>query len=222
MQPPYCTTILHQGQQSVGSIDGYYRVVYCSMLRMALRCEITLLNAGAVRAGKDYQPDEHFTWSDLTTEMPFTTGMSVCHIPGRVLQDTIQHSRQYAKLGIAKGGYLHTSRTAIYNEKDHAIESILGEPFDLDREYLTAFPNAFLDGLDNQTPLLEWAKTMKRDELPNEESAVPAKLAMVELFSALRWLRLGNFQDIAGDDGVICKNDVTERMKEIFGGMKQW
>jgi hypothetical protein len=194
----------------------------CSMLCMGLRCQVTLLSAGAVRAGKDHQADKHFIWSDLKAEMPFSTRMSVCLIPGKALQETIQHSRQHAKQGIAKGGYLHTSKTTtISNEKDNSIESILGEPFDPDREHLTAFPIAFLGGIDNHKPLLEWAKRKKPHELPNKELAVPAKLVLVEHFSALLWLRFGTFEEMAGDDDVICKNDVTERTKQMCGGNEE-
>ncbi|CAB9498070.1 5'-nucleotidase [Seminavis robusta] len=190
----------------------------CSMVRMGLRCQVALLNAGCVRAGKDYDHHAHFTWADLKAEMPFATPLCVCKIPGKVLQDTIQHSRRCAPQGIAKGGYLHASQTTICNE-DGTIQSILGEAFDPEREYLTAFPYSFLDGIDNHQPLLDWAATRDQTtELPSKHTTVPAKLVSVELLSALFWLRLGSFEEVAGDDGVICKNDLREHMKKIYGG----
>mmetsp|Transcript_16377 Transcript_16377/g.24999 ORF Transcript_16377/g.24999 Transcript_16377/m.24999 type:complete len:187 (-) Transcript_16377:490-1050(-) len=62
----------------------------CSMLRMGMRCEVALINAGSVRAGKVYDPDDFFTWSDMKAEIPFPTEMSVCSVPGKILQETIQ------------------------------------------------------------------------------------------------------------------------------------
>ena len=187
------------------------------MLRMGLRCQVCLLNAGCVRGGKDYSENDFFRWSDLKAEMPFGTHMSVCKIPGRVIQDTIRNSRQWGLKGIAKGGYIHASRNCVMSD-DGTIESIQGQPFDPDREYLTAFPHCFLTGIDNHVPMLEWAKTKNHDDLPSEHAAVPAKFVLVEFFSALLWLRMGNFDEIAGEDGVITKDDIRARMKELYGG----
>ena len=193
-------------------------VAFCSVLRMGLRCELCLLNAGCVRGGKEYHDDDDFTWSDLKAEIPFATRMSTCKIPGRVIQETINYSRQWAiNHGIAKGGYIHVSRCCVTNEDTGAIETVSGEPFDPNREYLTAFPYCFLQGIDNHEPLLEWAKSQSEEVLPKENSAIPAKFVFVEFLSAILWLRLGNFEELAGDDGTITKDDVRKRLKEIYG-----
>lgn len=189
----------------------------CSMLRMGLRCHVALMNAGCVRAGKDYDPDSYFTWSDMKAELPYPTNMCVGLIPGRVLQETIQFSRRFAKDKVAKGGFIHASRTTVCTDEGE-IQTIMGKKFDPDKEYLTAFPHGFLAGIDNQEPLLDWAATKKPEELPSVESAIPAKLILVELLSALLWMRFGTFEEVAGGDGVICKHDVRDRMRQLYGG----
>ena len=188
----------------------------CSMLRMGLRCEVTLLNAGCVRADHDYSNQEYFTWSDMKTELPYETRMMTAYVPGRVIQETIRYSRRYAKDGIANGGYLHASRTTVCTP-DGTIQSILGEKFDPNREYLTAFPYGLLQGMDDPKPFLEWAATKQPDELPSSHSAVPAKVVLVEFFSALLWLRFGSFEEMAQGDERICKEDVRDRMRHLYG-----
>lgn len=189
----------------------------CSMLRMGLRCQVVLLNAGSVRAGKEYDSDGFFTWSDMKAELPYPTEMSVCLLPGKVLLDTIQFSRRFAKDKIAKGGYIHTSGTTMFNEEGE-IKSILGKEFDPNQNYLTAFPHQFLSGIDNHQPLLDWAATKRPEDLPSSHSAIPAKLILVEFFSALFWLRLGSFEEVSRGGGVITKDDVRHRMKQLYGG----
>ena len=188
----------------------------CSMLRMGLRCDVCLLNAGCVRGNKDYSHDALFTWSDMKTELPYATRMSVCKIPGSTIQESIQYSRRFAPEKIAKGGYIHASKTTVCLD-DGTIHSILGEPFDPNRLYLTAFPQGFLKGIDDQRPFLEWAASQQAEDLPSSHSAVPAKIALVELFSALLWLRFGSFEDVSKGDTAICQQDVRERMRQLYG-----
>ena len=188
----------------------------CSMVRMGLRCHVALLNAGSVRAAKVYDHDHAFTWSDLKAELPFATEMVVCRLPGTVLQDALRHSRQYAPQKIAKGGYLHTSRTTVCHD-DGTILRILGQPFDPNQSYMTAFPYAILQGIDNHVPILKWAQTVDPSELPNGHVGIPVKFIIVQVFSTLLWLRLGPFSEIAGDDGVISKDDLQDRLQHVYG-----
>jgi len=186
-----------------------------SMIRMGMRCQCALLNAGCVRAAEEYRTDQHFTWSDLKAEMPFPTLIAVCRIPGQVLENTINHSRRLAGEGVASGGYIHPSRSVVMDGE--RIVSIMGSPFDPEEKYLTALPIGFLQGIDNHEPLLEWAKSDPVASSINEEAAIPSKLVLVEVFSALLWLQLGSFEELANGDGLITRDDVRQRMMEIGG-----
>jgi hypothetical protein len=188
-----------------------------TMLRMGMRCHCALLPAGSVRASKDYDQEAFFTWSDLMAEIPFPTAMTVCYLPGHVLQDTITHSRQgsWADPPAAKGGYIHTCTNIRYNDASRCIESIQDEPFESERLYLTTVPEQFFLGIDNHVPLLEWAR---RQTCLQHEAAIPAKLLIVEVFSTLLWLQLGSFADLDTDgDGHVTRADIQTRCRDIFG-----
>mmetsp|Transcript_22191 Transcript_22191/g.51184 ORF Transcript_22191/g.51184 Transcript_22191/m.51184 type:complete len:185 (+) Transcript_22191:3-557(+) len=70
--------------------------------------------------------------------------------------------------------------------------------------------------MDNHAPLLEWAK---RENISLDlDSAKPAKIVMVELFSVLLWLNMGSFCEIdANKDGVLTPDEIRERASLVFG-----
>jgi len=193
----------------------------CSMLRMGMRAQCAIINAGAVRGNKVYRNQKHFAWSDLKAEIPFSTGMTACFVPGKVLEETIAHSRRGSQHSPPKasGGYLHTSRNIKFSDtKSCKIESVGGKPFDPDQLYLTAMPAQFFDGIDNHKPLLDWAAGQAGPRPSLEESAVPAKMVLVEVFSALLWLQLGSFDEIdENHDGILQYDEVKARVLELYG-----
>lgn len=186
-----------------------------SLLRQGMRCECALLNAGSVRANKDYPPGANFTYKDLKAEIPFPTTMIACEIPGHILSDTVCHSRAGARQGEERGGYLHTSRNVVCNDKDEIV-SIAGKPLDPDRLYLTAVPYQFFQGIDNHEPLLKWAAEAKPSL--NDETSVPAKQLVVEVCSAQIWLQLGSFDEIDfNQDGVLTRDEIQARVEHVVG-----
>jgi len=208
-----------------------------SVLRMGLRCQCCIINAGCVRGNRRYPPDhEFFTWKDLKAEMPFPTEMVVSKIPGRVLEATITHSRKGAcnkPKPISRGGYLHHCTNMHYNNEMRSIETIQGIPFDPDQEYWTAYPKQFLEGIDNHEPLLEWVADQKKESedakkrgiacandfevLMEGDHGIPAKLVIVQVFSALVWLQLGSFSDLDTDaNGHISREEVKKRFSQVY------
>jgi 2',3'-cyclic-nucleotide 2'-phosphodiesterase (5'-nucleotidase family) len=189
-----------------------------TMLRMGMRAHCSIVNAGAIRGNKQYDPDGFFFWSDLKAEIPFPAEMVACDIPGRVLEATIRHSRQGARLTpqVSSGGYLHTCNNLEYNDEKQCIETIRKAPFNPDQVYLTTLPLQFFDGIDNHEPLLEWAKQTGIGL--TLESAIPAKMVLVEIFSALIWMHLGSFEEIdRNHDGLLTRDEVRARAIIIYG-----
>lgn len=190
-----------------------------SMLRMGLCCQCCIVNAGSIRGNQEYEPGAFFTWKDLKSEIPFSTKMTACYIPGSVLEAMIRHSRSYSKASppVAKGGYLHTCNNIVYDDGLSRIESIQGKPFNPDFQYLTALPCQFFEGIDNHMPLLEWYD--REQELSiDAESALPAKMVIVQTFSALLWLQLGSFRDLDKDqDGLLTKDEVRQEVVRVYG-----
>lgn len=199
--------------------DSTGSTVLCTVLRMAMRATVGITNAGTIRGNTTYPAEqEWFTWGDLKSEMPFSNQLVAVKIPGRVLEATITESRNGIRCDPprASGGYLHHCTAIKYSNETCKIESIGSEPFDPDKLYLTTLPGQFFDGLDNHEPLLEWAKTANLTI--DEESGKAAKLAVIEMFSALMWLDMGSFADIdTSGDGVISREEVQKRAEEVFG-----
>jgi 2',3'-cyclic-nucleotide 2'-phosphodiesterase (5'-nucleotidase family) len=199
----------------------------CTMLRMGMRAQCAVINAGAIRGGQVYAPDAHFTWSHLKAEIPFPTPLTACYIPGAVLQDTIRHSRLGAHMDPprASGGYLHTCSNIELHPRSDEILYIRDKEFDPDQMYLTALPAQFFAGIDNHQPLLDWAATQLQGEhaaealeLFSEESAIPAKMVLVQVFAASMWLRMGRFDEIdRNHDGVLTRDEVRARIATLFG-----
>lgn len=210
----------------------------CTMLRMGMRAQCAIINAGAVRGNKIYNnnnndddDDQYFCWSDLKAEIPFSTSLTACYIPGHVLEATIAYSRRGSRQTPpqASGGYLHTCRNIVFNDQDNRIESIGGKPLDPHHEYLTALPVQFFAGIDNHQPLLDWAAALRSSAPPgvveptapplySEESAIPAKMVLVQVFSALVWLQLGTFDEIdQNQDGVLQYKEVAARVSKLYG-----
>jgi 5'-nucleotidase, C-terminal domain/EF hand len=212
----------------------------CTMLRMGMRAQCAIINAGAIRGSRSYENDAYFTWADLKAELPFTTAMTACRMPGRVIEASLRHSRIGAVQfdpPIASGGYLHTCRNIQLSPcNDGTIESIEGKPFDPDKLYLTALPVQFFDGIDNHIPLLEWAEQQRTQRshsrdfqeandidgmsspLFTEESAIPAKMVMVQVFAASMWLQMGSFEEIdQNHDGIIRRDELRYRLLQVYG-----
>lgn len=194
--------------------------VFTTLLRMGLRAQCGLCSAGNIRGGKVYPKEqEWFTWSNLKSEIPFPNEMCAKEIPGRVLENIITYSRRLTKEDppVSSGGYLQICDKIEYDDDAQKILKIQGKTFDPDRKYLTALPANLFDGMDNNVPLLEWAAEEK--VVVECDDWKPAKVIIVEAFSALLWLELGSFDKIdANGDGVLTREEVKNRAIEVFGG----
>ena len=56
-------------------------------------CEVCILNAGGIRGNKKYDK-QAFTYADLKTEIPFENPVTLIKLPGRVIVNAVQYSRQ--------------------------------------------------------------------------------------------------------------------------------
>lgn len=188
-----------------------------SMLRMGMRSDCGIINAGSIRGGKVH--GNWFTWADLKAEIPFPTEMNAVWLPGKVLEATIAHSREGARNEppVSSGGYIQTCNQIKWNYDTWTIDSIGGKPFDPDKTYLTTLPIQFFAGIDNHAPLLDWAKNEPCCQF-DDEAGRPAKMVIVDLFSSLIWLEMGSFDDIdMNGDGELSREEVKVRVSELLG-----
>eukprot|EP00980_Cylindrotheca_fusiformis_P008587 scaffold1823_cov108-Cylindrotheca_fusiformis.AAC.8 len=194
----------------------------CSMFRMGMRADCCVCNSGAIRAGKVY-PEEHewFTWSDLKAEVPFPTELTAVQIPGRVIEETIRYSRRLAVQDPpqSSGGYLQHCDRIEMDEISCDIQKIAGKPYDPDQMYLLALPIGALKGIDNHVPLLEWVSSNGgKGCCSYGDEGKPAKIVMVEMFSAMMWLDMGSFKQVdENGDGILTRDEVRKRATKVFG-----
>lgn len=194
--------------------------VFGSLVRMGMRATIGLMNAGNVRGSETYPIDqEWFTWSDLKAEIPFCVGITAVKLPGKVIEDTINQSRLKAREHppATSGSYIHTCDLLDFDEEQQKIISVRGKPFNREDDYLTSFPTNWFEGMDEHTPLLQWAKGTPFEHA-KESSSKPCKEVIVEAISALLWLGMGSFDEInTNNDGYITRDEVLAAARGIFG-----
>ncbi len=189
-----------------------------TMLRMGLQAQCCILNAGSIRGNATYPPHTFFTWSDLKAEIPFTTALITLWVPGGVLEATIRNSRRFSLQNppVANGCFLHTCNNIEYNNETQTIERIMDAPMNPHQLYLTGMDMQFLAGMDNHEPLLEWVNDHHIHW--NRDAGVPAKMVVVELFSALLWLHLGSFDELDADgNGLLRREEVQASVAKHFG-----
>jgi hypothetical protein len=111
---------------------------------------------------------------------------------------------------------VHVCNNIVHDNERQLILTIDGEAFDEELLYFTAIPIEILQGMDNHVPILKWVAD---DHIHvNKESTIPAKLVVVELFSALLWLHPGLFEEIdSSGGGVLTREDIKARMVKHCG-----
>ena len=67
--------------------------VTTSVRKASPGCEVCILNAGGIRGNKKYDK-QAFTYADLKTEMPFDNPVTLIELPGQIIVEAVQYSRQ--------------------------------------------------------------------------------------------------------------------------------
>lgn len=209
-----------EGMRSRQTTMGTY--VTTSVRKASPGCEVCLLNAGGIRGNKRYNK-EAFTYADLKTEIPFANPVAVIELPGRVIVEAIQYSRQWS--GDAEkdfGGFLQVDnrckvRVAADDDQRHILEEIDGEAVDPSRKYVTAVDYNMLKGMDGILPITEFARN-NVDDIPPEDAAIPIKVLLTGYWYKKIWRSLGRLHEIDTDgDGVISKDEVKAALQKKFG-----
>ena len=68
-------------------------VFLCSILRDTACVDCCLIGAGSIRASKNYDSEEYFTYAHLKSEIPFQTNIVTLRLPGHVICDIITFTR---------------------------------------------------------------------------------------------------------------------------------
>jgi 2',3'-cyclic-nucleotide 2'-phosphodiesterase (5'-nucleotidase family) len=150
-----------------------------SSIRAHMSAECSIMNGGGVRLQKLFEKPT-LTYSDLRSLFPYDTDICVVPLPGKVLQDAINFSREpvLVKGHAESNSFIQHDRHVVTSFvtksqgsqlEDHELDSnrhdlmeridaIGGRLFDPEATYRVALPHELLNGLDNIVPLIEWAK----------------------------------------------------------------
>lgn len=193
--------------------------ILCSIIRRGLNADCCVINAGGIRGDTDYDVRVNsngdggwFTFADLKTELPFQDCIGIISVPGRVLLESINFSRRASHRVPAEedSGFIHHCDKVLYKddcEEGGQIMNLGGELFNPERIYNVAIPMALVNGLDNNIPLVSWAK--ERGFHASEEAGEPIKTIFVEVFALSFWSRMGSFAEMDEDgDGFVNKDDI--------------
>ena len=112
------------------------------------------------------------------------------------------------------GGYLQTDEKIKWDVETNVVTEINGQPVVDEQLYLLGIPFAVLQGLDNNAPIVEFAKTLSADTLASlGEGASDLNNMIVSHFAKFILYDIimnHNFEEIdANKDGTVTKDELA-------------
>jgi Ca2+-binding EF-hand superfamily protein len=162
-----------------------------------------------------------FTYADLKSEVPFISSIVVINLPGSVIADALQFSRQPALSipPVEKGGYLQCDDEITWDRGTNAVLAIAGEPMNPEKIYSVAIAQQLLDGLDSNLPLLEYKATHSELNV-HADAGMGLKEIIVAHFAKVLWadmIRSLNFSALDTDgNGFISREELLEAAKHKY------
>jgi Ca2+-binding EF-hand superfamily protein len=210
-------------QASMGS-------VIVTALRSAFGADCGMINAGNIRGNTQYPEDKkNFTYSDLKSEMPFDSVVADIPLPGRIINETVRFTRQFALQDppVEKGSYMQLDDNMKWDEATNTVTHIGGQPFDPDKIYeCVVLWGVAMEGIDRVTPLHDYCKEHLADSLFPHDADVgrPAKQVLVDYFGRAVWwhvIESVGFSGIDQDgDGRISEQELADTIhKELKGDL---
>jgi len=192
----------------------------CTAVRKANPCcDCVILNAGGIRGSKTYTKEKGaFTFGDLKTEVPFDSEIALVDVPGQVIIDSIEYSHQWWEEK-EYSGFLQVDNRMVVEIEDgrHVVKEVNGEAVDPAKKYCCAMFYTTLNGMDNIVPIKKFGEETPKEELPPEDTAVPAKVMLTKYWYKEIWQSLGDIHDIDADgDGVINKDEIRAALQKKF------
>jgi hypothetical protein len=162
-----------------------------------------------------------FTYADLKSEVPFVSSIVVINLPGSLVANAIQFSRQPALSTppVEKGGYLQCDDHIDWDRGTNTVLAIAGEPLIPDKVYSVAIAQQLLEGLDSNLPLLEF-KSTHSDLDVHADAGMGLKEIIVAHFAKALWtdmIRSFNFSASDTDgNGFISREELLEAARQKY------
>ncbi len=217
----------HFSSTMIRSAPSPVATMLLTIIRKALGVDCVLVNAGCIRASKDYSAlgQTKFFYSDLEAEMPFESEIVVLPLPGRVIIDIIQETRApaFKHPPESLGRFCQTDDSISWDPVLNQALGHKGKPIDPNAMYTVATLHVLTGALQESPPLLEYVKTLPTHTVPDIEACISAKqiiigyLSKFLLFSCIETLGLST---VTGGDDQITKEEMFAAL-EMFVAQKQ-
>ncbi|CAK9070647.1 unnamed protein product, partial [Durusdinium trenchii] len=152
-----------------------------------------------------------FTLGDLYKEIAYAEAVAVVPMKGSKLAEAVKFSR--SKEG-EKPGFLHLDVGSFANEK-HELVEVNKKPFDANKVYKVALQRALLQGMNEITPLQEFAK---ENGVPDEETCSWMKEVIVTVCMKDMWRQILSLPPW-DPSGTMTADQVREAMRDTFKKM---
>jgi len=172
--------------------------------------DVVMMNAGDIRGRCDYKAGA-FTLGDLYKEIAYAEAVAVVPMKGSKLAEAVKFSR--SKEG-EKPGFLHLDVGSFANEK-HELVEVNKKPFDANKVYKVALQRALLQGMNEITPLQEFAK---ENGVPDEETCSWMKEVIVTVCMKDMWRQILSLPPW-DPSGTMTADQVREAMRDTFKKM---
>lgn len=200
----------------------------CTALRDSLMADCAVINAGNIRGNTLYDESKHsITYADLKSEIPFDSKVTVVPLPGRVINEVVAFTRQFALQDppVEKGMYAQLDDGMTWSKETNAVLTIAGAPLEPEKIYRCAVLYLVaMKGIDGVEPLADWVKENAEGnpEVQTDEEAAPgAKEVLVEHFSRAVWwnvVKAAGFDEIDRDSsGTITREELSKALEEYYG-----
>jgi 2',3'-cyclic-nucleotide 2'-phosphodiesterase (5'-nucleotidase family) len=188
--------------------------------REELGCDIVLLDAGSIRGEADY-PDGKFTFSDLKKELPYSSGLNVIELPGKVISELVKHSRLNEDK-VEYAGYFQVDDGVTVDPVTHEVTHIGKKPLVPDQIYSVGIDETSVHGMNKHTPLTDWYSTNPKIERPPIGVGIPANLLLIRNLCKRIWKKLPTFDAIDTDKNqLLSKEEIYNAYLHAFGDANQ-
>eukprot|EP01065_Artemidia_motanka_P039517 TRINITY_DN4844_c5_g1_i1.p1 TRINITY_DN4844_c5_g1~~TRINITY_DN4844_c5_g1_i1.p1 ORF type:complete len:651 (+),score=232.44 TRINITY_DN4844_c5_g1_i1:84-2036(+) len=179
----------------------------CDSVREIVGVDAVFMEAGCVRAQKDYG-ESGISVADLRAELPWDTEMAIVKMAGRHLQQAVVASR--SRLPSEFAGWLQHDTGVVCSPDNTSVVEVADDSFDPDATYaVAAIFHSIVKGMDDNPGFTAWREEMAAErELPSQEDCPPAKQLVRIAFARSVLDALPEWAELSTDGRCVSEADI--------------